>query len=103
VNNIKYLEMLPLSSITKHAKGHPNDGVPYLGYPRVHPSENGKLLLVSDPLGDEPVILEFKLEDIIYVEEEPSAVTESGEGVPCVKLWIKRGAFGVKLEPFEVK
>jgi len=103
VNDIKYLEMLPLSSIAKYANGHPNDGVPYSGYSRVHPSENGKLLLVSDPLGDEPVILEFKLEDVIYVEEEPSAVTESGEGVPFVKLWIKRGAFGVKLEPFEVK
>lgn len=103
MNHINYLEMLPLGSITKYAKGHPNDGVPYIGYPRVHSSDNGKLLLVSDPLGDEPVILEFKLEDIMFVEEEPSAVTEAGEGVPLVKLWIKRGAFGVKLEPFEVK
>ena len=102
MNNINYLEMLPLSSITKFTKGHPEDGVPFAGYPRVHPSDKTKLILVNDPLGNEPTVLEFNLEDIIYVEDIPSAVTEAGEGVPLVKLWIKRGAIGVILEPFEV-
>ncbi|MCL2277676.1 MAG: hypothetical protein FWC21_07235 [Treponema sp.] len=99
---INYLEMLPLSSITKYAKGHPDDGVPFIGYPRAHPSDKSKLILVNDPLGSEPTVLEFKLDDILFVEEVPSAVTETGEGVPLVKLWIKRGAMGVILEPFEV-
>jgi hypothetical protein len=103
MNNISYLEMLPLSSITKYAKGQPNDGVPFTGYPRVHPSDKSKLILLNDPLGEEPKVLEFKLEDILFVEEVPSAVTEKGEGVPLVKLWIQKGAVGVKLEPFEVK
>ena len=100
---MNYLEVLPLSSITKYAKGHPNDGVPFTGCPRVHPSEKNKLILVNDPLGSEPKVMEFKLEDIIFVEETPSAVTEAGESVPMVKLWIQRGAVGVILEPFEVK
>jgi len=99
---MNYLEMLPLSGIAKYAKGQPNDGVPFTGYPRVHPSEKNKLVLVNDPLGPEPVVLEFKLEDILFVEEVPSAVTETGEGVPLIKLWIKRGAVGMILEPFEV-
>ena len=99
---MNYLETLPLSGIAKYAKGHPNDGVPFIGYPRVHPSEKNKLILVNDPLGNEPTVLEFKLEDIIYVEEVPSAITEAGEGVPMVKLWIQRGAVGIILEPFEV-
>jgi hypothetical protein len=99
---MNYLEMLPLSGITKYAKGQPNEGVPFTGYPRVHPSDKTKLILVNDPLGNEPVILEFRLEDIIFVEEIPSAVTEGGEGVPLVKLWIKRGAIGIIMEPFEV-
>jgi len=102
MNNINYLEMLPLSSITKYTKGQPEDGVPFAGYPRAHPSDKTKLILVNDPLGNEPAVLEFNLEDIIYVEDIPSAVTEAGEGVPLVKLWIKRGAIGVILEPFEV-
>jgi len=110
-----YLEMLPLSGITKHSKGKPKDGVAFTGYPRVHPSDKSKLILLNDPLGmEQPVppsnpnersfqVLEFNLEDILFVEEQASAVTESGEGVPLVKLWIQRGAVGVKLEPFEVK
>jgi len=103
MDKMNYLEMLPLSSITKYAKGQPNDGVPFTGLPRVHPSDKSKLIIVNDPLGNEPKAMEFKLEDILFVEEIPSAVTESGEGVPLVKLWIQRGAVGVKLVPFEVK
>ena len=102
MNSMNYLEMLPLSGIAKYAKGHPDDGVPFTGYPRVHPSEKNKLILVNDPLGPEPAVLEFKLEDVIFVEEVPSAVTEAGEGVPLVKLWVQRGAVGMILEPFEV-
>jgi hypothetical protein len=102
VNNINYLEILPLSGITKYAKGHPQDGVPFTGCPRVHPSDKTKLILVKDPLGNEPKVLEFDLEDILFVEEISSAVTEAGESVPMVKLWVRRGAVGVILEPFEV-
>ena len=102
MNNINYLEMLPLSSITKYTKGQPDEGVPFSGYPRVHPSDKTKLILVYDPLGSEPIVLEFKLDDILYVEDIQSAVTEAGEGIPLVNLWIKRGAVGVILEPFEV-
>ena len=102
MNTTNYLEMLPLSSITKYAKNQPDNGVPFEGYPRAHPSDKSKLILVNDPLGNEPAVLEFKLEDILYVEEIPSAVTEAGEGVPLVKLWVQRGSVGVILEPFEV-
>jgi len=100
---MNYLEMLPVSNIVKYAKGQPSDGIPFSGYPRAHPSDKNKLVLVNDPLGPEPVILEFKLDDVLFVEEIPSAVTEAGEGVPMIKLWIRRGAIGMILEPFEVK
>lgn len=102
MNSINYLEMLPISSITKYSKGQTNDGVPFTGFPRAHPSDKSKLILVNDPLGNEPTVLEFKIDDILYVKEVSSAVTESGEGVPFVRLWIKRGSVGVILEPFEV-
>jgi len=98
-----YLELLPLSSITKYSKGQPKDGVPFTGCPRAHPSDKKKLIIVNDPLGDEPLVLEFNLEDILFVEEIPSTITETGESIPMVKLWVKRGSVGVKLEPFEVK
>ena len=97
-----YLEMLPLSDVAKYAGGRPKDALPFAGYPRQHPAEKNKLILVYDPLGPGPIFMEFKLEDVLFVEEIPSAVTEEGEGVPLVKLWIRRKAHGVILEPFEV-
>ena len=54
------------------------------------------------PLGSTPTVLEFKLDDITFIEEIPSAVTEAGEGIPLIKLWVRMGAHGVILEPFEV-
>ncbi|AEF85188.1 conserved hypothetical protein [Treponema primitia ZAS-2] len=99
---ISYLETLPLNEITKYTGGAPKDSVPFTGYPRQHPSEKNKFILLYDPLGDNPKIIEFKLEDILYMENIHSAVTESGEGVPLAKLWIRKGAHGVILEPFEV-
>jgi hypothetical protein len=97
-----YLETLPLSEIAKYPGGPPKDAFPFLGYPRQHPSEKDKLILIYDPLGLNPVVLEFRIEDVLYVEDVHSAVTQSGEGIPLVKLWLRRGAHGVILEPFEV-
>ena len=97
-----YLEYLPLNKIAKYHDGPPKNGIPFLGYPQQHPAESDKLILVYDPLGENPAVLEFKINDILYVEDVPQAVTESGEGIPLVKLWMRRGSHGVLLEPFEV-
>ena len=97
-----YLEYLPLNKIAKYHEGPPKNGVPFTGYPQQHPAEKNKLILVHDPLGESPAVLEFKTDDVLYAEELPQLITEQGEGVPLVKLWIRRGAHGMLLEPFEV-
>jgi len=97
-----YLEALPLKDIAKYSGGQPKNAIPFAGYPRQHPSEKNKLILVHDPLGSAATVMEFKLDDVISVEEVPSAVTEAGEGIPLIRLWIRKGAHGVILEPFEV-
>ncbi|WP_010253674.1 hypothetical protein [Treponema primitia] len=100
---ISYLETLPLNEIVKYAGGGaPKNGVPFMGYPRQHPSEANKFILMYDPLGDNPRIIEFKTEDILYMENVQAAVTEAGEAAPLAKIWIRKGAHGVILEPFEV-
>jgi len=97
-----YLESLPVKEIAKYSGGLSKNAVPFAGYPRQHPSEMGKLLLVHDPLGSGPTVMEFRLDDVISVEEVSSVVTEKGEGIPLIRLWIRKGAHGVILEPFEV-
>ena len=97
-----YLEMLPLKGITKYCGGQPKNAMPFAGHPRPHPSEKNKIILVHDPLGAGATVLEFKIDDILFMEEIPSAVTESGEGIPLVRLWVRKGSHGIMLEPFEV-
>jgi hypothetical protein len=101
--NTNYLELLSIHRIAKNPGGKPREAVVFTGFPKIHPSDKGKFILVSDPLGDEPVALEFNMEDLLFVEELHSAVTVEGEGVPLVKIWVRKGAFGVMLEPFEVR
>jgi hypothetical protein len=98
----KYLEAAPLNDIVKVSGTPPKNAVAFTGYPRPHPSEKDKLLLVYDPLGINPALMEFKMEDVLFAEDIPQAVTEDGEGVPLVKIWVRKGARGVLLEPFEV-
>jgi hypothetical protein len=97
-----YLETIPINSIAKSDGRPPKNAVPFTGYPRSHPSEKNKIILVYDPLGVNPSLMEFKTADVLFVEDIPQAVTETGEGIPLVKIWVRRGARGVLLEPFEV-
>jgi hypothetical protein len=98
-----YLEILPRSGLAKYPDGPPKGALPFTGYPRQHPLEKDKLIFIYDPLGSNPTVLEFRIEDVLYVEELHSAVTQSGEGIPLIKLWVRKGAHGVILEPFEVE
>ena len=97
-----YLESLPINKITKYSERRQKNALPFTGYPQQHPTEKNKIILIYDPLGNSPAVMEFKLDDILHVEEVSQAVTEKGEGIPLIKLWIRRGARGMFLEPFEV-
>jgi hypothetical protein len=61
-----------------------------------------KLILISDPFSAQTAFYEFRLEDVRHVEELPSLVTESGESLTMVRLWVKKGALGLRYEPFLV-
>jgi len=97
-----YLESLPINKIAKYSGDYQKNAIPFTGYPQQHPTDKNKLILVYDPLGNSPAVLEFKLDDILYIEEVSQAVTEKGEGIPLIKLWIRKGARGMFLDPFEV-
>lgn len=98
-----YLSTAPLFEIEKYSGKASRDGIPFKGFPKQHPFEPDKLVLVVDPLGENPTIIEFKSADILHAEDLPSMFNEAGEGVRIVKLWIRKGALGVIHEPFEVQ
>ncbi len=97
-----YLENLPAYELTKLTDTPPKNAVSFDGHPRQHPLEKNKFLLINDPLGENPVVLEFSLEDVLFIKDLHSLITEDGESLQVVKLWIRKGARGVIFEPFEV-
>jgi hypothetical protein len=103
VSITSYLETAPLREIIRIAGRSPQNGVPFSGYARQHPSDPEKVLLIEDPLGIAPRIMEFKKEDLLGVEDTASPVSQGGtEVLPMIKIWVRRGAMGVMLDPFEV-
>ena len=74
----------------------------FTGSPRKHPDREDMIILVSDPFGTHPTYLEFKLNDISYVERLSNEVNEDGETAATARLWVKKGSVGVRCIPFLV-
>jgi hypothetical protein len=79
------------------------DHVSFSGVPRKHPYDEDKLLLIADPFSLHAVFYEFNLTDIVHVEELPSVVNEGGESARTARVWVKKGSFGLRYEPFRVE
>ena len=98
-----YLEAEPLSEVQRYHGDKPSGAVAYVGTLRKHPYDAEKCLLISDPGEVEPAIYEFRICDIAGANELPSPVDLSGKSRNLVRLWVKKGSFGVRFEPFEVE
>lgn len=113
MNLIEMLEEEPLYEVIRYRSGTPKDAIAFVGTLRKHPYDEGKCILLADPVssesagkklaGSSPAILEFRKADIKAVEEQPSLVDETGHSRQVMKLWIRRGSLGVRYEPFEVE
>ena len=97
-----FLEHLPVYELTKLTDSPPKNAVPFSGHPRQHPLEKHKIILINDPMGENPSVVEFNLDDVLFIEDLHALITEGGESLRVVRLWIRKGARGVILEPFEV-
>lgn len=80
----------------------PQDAVAFTGAPRKHPYDDGKIILILEPQNGESAIYEFRAADVVGAKDMPSHVTEDGETYGIVRLWVRRGAVGIRYEPFEV-
>jgi inorganic pyrophosphatase len=66
-------------------------------------SDPGKVLLLNDPASQQAFFYEFRSSDILYAEEAPSLVRHDGSTIAMVRLWIRKGATGLKIVPFHVQ
>lgn len=100
----RYLDTEPLHEVARYSarSGFAADSVAFTGAPRKHPYDSEKLILISDPFSAQTMFYEFRLQDVAHVDELPSLVTEAGESLAMVRLWVKKGALGLRYEPIIV-
>ena len=92
-------EIVKYSTFADYSKGH----VAFSGAPKKHPYDKEKIILILDPFSSHTMFYEFRIVDIAHVEELPQMVAESGESLTMVRIWVKKGSFGVRYEPFVVE
>lgn len=97
-----YLSAEPLSEIVRYRGERPRDAIAFTGTLRKHPYDGDKCLLISDPSSRDAAIYEFRIVDVQYADELPSPVDEAGHSRNLARLWVRRGAFALRYEPFEV-
>jgi len=103
----EYLESTPFFDLVKYGEHDALDAVAFVGTPRKHPYDSEKCILFTAKLAEHPgeseaTLIEFRMSDVIAIEELPSPVDKSGSARSLAKLWVKRGAIAIRYEPFEV-
>ncbi len=101
----RYLQTAPLHELVKYSSDsdYSRDSVAFSGAPQKHPYDPEKLILISDPFSAHTAFYEFNLSDIAHVDELPSLVSQKGDALVMVKVWIKKGRLGLRYEPFVVE
>ena len=76
--------------------------IAYTGSPKKHPYDPKKVILLADPFSDNTYFMEFRSEDISYLEKLPNIVNLNGETVTMVRFWVKMNSVGLRCIPFRV-
>ncbi|WP_019614683.1 hypothetical protein [Psychromonas ossibalaenae] len=79
------------------------EAVPYIGEARQSASDPGKVFLRLSPLSSNGELLEFKTEDVLFAENVETVADKEGETFQIVKIWVRIGSIGIRLEPFSVQ
>ena len=79
------------------------EAVPYVGQPKQSASEPDKIFLRLNPFSSDGALLEFKTEDVVFAENVETLANKDGGTFQIVKIWVRIGSIGIKLEPFSVQ
>ena len=74
----------------------------FYGSPKKHPYGKERVILVADPFGEHTFYYDFKLKDILSIEEQGCITSPAGASVAMVRLWVKNGSVGLQCTRFAV-
>lgn len=101
----KFLELKEAFELKKYVRNIEFDKkncCSFYGSPKKHPYGKQRVILVADPFGGQTFYYDFKLKDILSIEEQPRITNPAGESVSMVRLWVKNGSIGLQCTPFIV-
>lgn len=78
------------------------EAVPYVGHAKQLKDTPEKIFLRLDSISSHGQMLEFKTKDVIHAEDVNTVTKENGQAIRIVRIWVKKGSIGIKLEPFVV-
>ena len=78
------------------------EGVPFVGQAKQLTNSPDKIYLRLDSISSHGQMLEFKTNDIIYAENVNTLTKGNGMAITIVRIWVRKGSIGIKLEPFAV-
>ena len=77
------------------------DAIAFSGALRQHYNPN-MVVLLSRPLESDGVIYEFRVDDILHIEEIDHLTRQDGLTVEQVRVWVRKGSLAMKMQPFQV-
>lgn len=78
------------------------EAIPYIGQPKQQEGNPEKIYIRLNPLSSNGAFLEFKTQDVVYAETVKTVSQNDGTAFNIVKIWIRKGSIGIKMEPFSV-
>lgn len=103
---IQSAEPLSLPAMTRsedEARRMRREHVAFAGSPMKHPEDDAKVMVVADPFSSNPLCYVFQREDIGFVEKLSNLGLPDGQTVPMARIWVKKGALGLRQTPFVVQ
>ncbi len=78
------------------------EAVPFVGQAKQLKDSPDRIYLRLDSISSHGQMLEFKSKDIVYAEDVNTLTKGNGMAIRIVRIWVKKGSIGIKLDPFAV-
>jgi len=91
-------EVNPFSDVDRLSK----EAVPFVGQLKKNEGDPSKIFLRTERFANQSILLEFNQKDVVYAEDLKTITKNDGTAFRIVKIWLRKGTIGVKLEPFSV-
>ena len=83
-------------------KNYTGQAVAYRGSVRKHPYDDSKFLLITSPVENPTHFYEFRISDVVRTRDMEQVVTEEGDTIHILEIFVRAGSHGIEMMPFEV-